>query len=104
MKCFLLLSVWLCFVFTICFGQNSTETKTSFLNGIYIQNPNTLIPWGTSFNEIHEFGDPKIRIGNINTLVTWDSVYIFDSIKITLLSFYDIGFMKKTPVGKFRRV
>jgi hypothetical protein len=87
--------------------QPWTDADTSFtlLRGIYVSRPRITIPWGTEFSEITKYGKPKIYCSTkTNTKVLWDSVYIFDSIKVSFIAFYFRCFERHEPTNKLVKI
>ena len=66
---------------------NEMKTDSLFLKGIYIENLNLLIPWGTSFSKIEDYGSPKINNEKGEITVVWDSVKILNGVNATLYYF-----------------
>jgi hypothetical protein len=82
-----------------------SNSKTLFLNGIYLNNSKKLLPWGTAFNDISQYEHPQIFCSTkTNTKVVWDSAYILDSVRVTLSAFYFRCFEKKSPTRKLHTV
>jgi len=92
--------------FTATAQSSSDSEKTSlFFTGIALHTPKTFIPWGTAFSEIRKYGNPKVFCSTrTNTKVVWDSVYILDSVRVTLTTFYFKCFEKKSPTGKLNTI
>jgi hypothetical protein len=68
-------------------GVNEIKTDSLFLKGIYIENLDILIPWGTSFSEIKNYGNPKINNIKGEITVEWDSVKIISGVNASLYYF-----------------
>jgi hypothetical protein len=87
------------------FGQPSVDTNFSFLKGIYNRSSHVLIPWGTSFSEIKDYGNPKIFCSTkTNNKIYWYSIYIFDSVRASFWTFYFRCFEKHKPTGKLSTI
>jgi hypothetical protein len=86
-------------------AQKSHETRISFLKGIGFEKLETIVPWGTTFDDIGKYGNPQIYCARkTNTKILWDSVYIFDSIKARFWFFYFRCFQKHKPTGKLNTI
>ena len=104
MKIIFLLFILTC-PFSKIFAQHSDDISFSFANGIYSRSSQMMIPWGTTFTEIKKFGNPKISCPTkTNTKVSWDSIYIFDSIRVNFWTFYFRCFEKQRPTGKLSSI
>jgi hypothetical protein len=93
--------------FLSCLGSlgQGADTGFTFLRGIYLSSPRITMPWGTKFSEISKYGNPKIYCSTkTNTKVLWDSVYIFDSIKVNFRAFYFRCFERHEPTHKLVKI
>jgi hypothetical protein len=79
-------------------AQHSVDSSFPFAKGVYIRN-SVLLPWGTNFDEIKNY-NPKIICSNKTTKVSWDSIYIFDSVRVNLWAFFWRCFEKHKPTGR----
>lgn len=92
----------------LCLNAEAQEINglgISLLKGISFQRANLTLPWGTTFDEITKYGNPKIFCSTkTNTKVLWDSVYIQDSIKVNFWAFYFRCFEKHKPTHKLNTI
>ena len=76
-------------VFSNSFSQvekNKTDYQL-FNTGIYLENLNVTIPWGTPFENLKEYGHPKLEVAEKRNSLVWDSVKILNGIS-AILYFY----------------
>ena len=71
-------------------GQDKIESEKEgpFLKGIFLENLNVTIPWGTTVEEISKYGSPQIKQSPTSDkwlTVSWDSVKILNNINATLI-------------------
>ena len=105
MKILFLLCLLTCSFPIEILAQYSVDTSISFFKGIYNRSSDVLIPLGTSFPEIKKYGNPKIFCSTkTNTKVSWDSIYIFDSVRVSFWTFYSRCFEKHKPTGKLSTI
>ena len=87
------------------FLHENNERDNSLEKGIYLENKNVLIPWGTKFAEITKYGQPVLACSNKSkTVVRWDSSKIFNSIPVNLYTSFRKCFQRKEPKGSFHTI
>lgn len=85
------------------YNTNPSDTTNIFLKGVQIKNLSILIPWGASFSEIKEYGNPKITsLSKTTTLVSWDSVIILNGVSANLTYIYSKPIIQKKDFDKVR--
>ena|GEM_PF-3434620 len=76
-------------VSNVIWGQDNTESEKEgpFLNGIFLENLNLAIPWGTTVEDVSKYGNPEIREDPTSKkllIISWKSVKILDNISASL--------------------
>jgi hypothetical protein len=63
------------------------KDSTLFLEGIYLENLNTILPWEINFKQIEKYGNPSINKDLYHSnqiLIKWDSVKILNNVTVNL--------------------
>jgi hypothetical protein len=92
----------------LCFNAEAQKIDgqmISLLKGISFERANLTVPWGTTYDEVKKYGNPKIFCSTKTiTKVSWDSIYILDSIKVNFWTFYFGCFEKHKPTRKLNTI
>jgi len=105
MKVLLTLIAFNALLFLNAGAQKIDGHGISLLNGLNFQTANLTVPWGTTFDEIKKYGNPKIFCSTkTNTKILWDSIYILDSIKVSFWTFYSRCFEKHNPKRRLNTI
>lgn len=90
------------FITAFCFGQNiggsspTIDTNGLFKSGLLLEDKNIIIPWGTSFKTIRDYGNPRItRVTKTVIDVSWDSVRILGGISANVIYTYSKSLLEK---------
>jgi hypothetical protein len=66
---------------------NPINESALFLEGIYLENLNTILPWEINFKQIEKYGNPSITKDSNHSnqiLIKWDSVKILNNVMVNL--------------------